>query len=156
MPVIVIGADTVLGEAVVAALQSRRGELRAFVSDVATGQRLRSAEVKVAVGDVSDGSHMGGAALGCFGAVIVPEAALDDRERSFAEPGDATIETWRQALVEAEVHRVIWLEDARLPDGVSRFEGAVPEVASVATDGDPTEVGREVARIDDLATLDGA
>ena len=43
MPVIVVGADTELGEAIVAALLPRQGEVRAFVSGVEAGLALRGA-----------------------------------------------------------------------------------------------------------------
>ena len=41
------------------------------------GVALRGRGVKVATGDVSDGSHVGSAALGTFSAVVVPEAAVN-------------------------------------------------------------------------------
>ena len=66
MPVIVIGADTPTGHAVVDALLPRRGEVRAFVSDPTEAAALKERGVKVAVGDVSDGSHIGGAATQGF------------------------------------------------------------------------------------------
>ena len=70
---IVIGADTPEGAVIIPALQPASGEIRLFVSDAARGIRLRS-HGKVAVGDVSDGSHVGGAALNAFCAVAIASA----------------------------------------------------------------------------------
>ena len=152
MPVIVVGADTPLGAAAINALGGRAGEVRAFVTDPAVAERLRSAGVKTAIGDVSDDSHLEGAALGCFCAVVSPEAAFDERERSFTPGPEATLQSWSDALVAAKVQRVIWLTDSRAPapDG-----GRFPEFALVETAGRSSEeVGVEVARLDDLADLD--
>jgi hypothetical protein len=152
MPVIVIGADTPLGASVLAALGDRDGEVRAFVTDVAVAERLRARGIKTAVGDVSDGSHVGGAALGCFCAVVIPEAALDDRERSFSDSPTATLQGWADALADAGVHRMLWFEDPRVPAPTgSRF----PEFALIATgDRSLEDLGSEAARLDDLAELD--
>ncbi len=154
MPVLIVGADTELGEAVVAALLSRQGEVRAFVSDVDSGLALKERGVKVATGDVSDASHVGGAALNTFSAVLVPEAAFDGRERSFAGDPDAVFAAWAEALREAGVRRAIWIEDGRAPGGEERLRAVVPEVAAVATTGrSATEIAAEVARLDELAEL---
>jgi uncharacterized protein YbjT (DUF2867 family) len=156
MPVIVIGADTPLGPAIVTALRGRAGEIRAFVTDPAAAEALRSEGIKVAVGDVSDGSHVGAAALGCFGAVVLPEAANDGRERAFAAAGRATLESWVRALRDAAIRRVILIDDERYPGCHELFRDMVPEVAAVTTtDRDDGAIGREVARIDDLASLEG-
>ena len=53
MPVIVIGADTILGDALIDALLTREGEVRAFVTDPDRGLALKGRGVKVATGDVS-------------------------------------------------------------------------------------------------------
>ncbi len=153
MPVLVIGADTELGGAVVEALLPRQGEVRAFVSDVDTGLALKSRGVKVATGDVSDASHVGGAALNTFSAVLVPEAAFDGRERSFAATPDAVFAGWAEGLAEAGVRRAIWIEDERAPGGAAAF-AAVPEVAVVpSADRSLAEVVADVARLDELAEL---
>ena len=65
MPVIVVGADTDLGRAIVPALRPASGEIRLFASDAEAVAGYRSF-AKVAVGDVSDGTHVGGAAFGRF------------------------------------------------------------------------------------------
>ncbi len=153
MPVLVIGADTDLGRAVVEALLPRQGEVRAFVSDVDSGLALKAKGVKVATGDVSDASHVGGAALNTFSAVLVPEAAFDGRERSFAQSPEAVFAAWAEGVVDAGVRRAIWIADDRAPGAEAAFSG-VPEVAVVAPAGrSPAEVAREVARLDELAEL---
>ncbi len=153
MPVLVIGADTDLGQAVVEALLPRQGEVRAFVTDVDAALALKGRGVKVATGDVSDASHVGGAALNTFSAVLVPEAAFDGRERSFAPTPDAVFAGWAEGLVEAGVRRAIWIEDPRAPGAEAAF-AAVPEVAVVPAAGRPAaEVAGEVARLDELAEL---
>ncbi|MDX1691359.1 MAG: NAD(P)H-binding protein [Acidimicrobiia bacterium] len=154
MPVIVVGADTPLGDAVVDALGARDGEIRVFVSDVDRGLALKDAGLKVAIGDVSDPSHVGGAALRCFSAVLLPEAAHDDRERSFAATPDAVLTGWAEALRDAGVRRAIVVDDPRIDDLGSMFADAAPEVAVVPL-GDAARVAAEVARLDDLASLDG-
>ena len=106
MPVIVIGADTTLGAAIVPSLASRTGELRVFVSDGDIGEAFRGV-AKVAVGDVSDGSHVGGAAMGAFCAIVVSDAAHDDRERAFASNPVAVFERWADGLGDAGIARVI-------------------------------------------------
>jgi putative NADH-flavin reductase len=147
MPVIVVGADTPIGGAILDRLRSRRGEIRAFVSDPGAAQRLRSeGVVKVALGDVSDGSHVGGAAAGCFSAVLVGEAAGDDRDRSFAASPQAVRAQWAAALEGAAVQRVIWV-------GVGGPQVAGSETAVVGTDRSPAEVADEVARLDDAVAI---
>ena len=71
MPVIVVGADTEIGLASIEGLLARQGEVRAFVTDPAVGASLKERRVKVALGDVSDPSHIEAAALHCFSAVLV-------------------------------------------------------------------------------------
>jgi nucleoside-diphosphate-sugar epimerase len=157
MPVIVIGADTPTGNAIAHALASRAGETRAFVSDPATADPLRDLGIKVAIGDVTDGSHVGGAAIGSFVAVVVAEAANDERERSFAPTPGATTTVWGACLAEAGVHRVLWVAGQEDPETPPEFAAQFPEFARVSTaDRSAEEVAREVAYLDDLATLDGA
>ena len=62
MPVIVVGADTEPGRVVLQALLEPGREVRAFVSDEKVAEQLRALGVKVALGDVSDDSHLEGAA----------------------------------------------------------------------------------------------
>jgi nucleoside-diphosphate-sugar epimerase len=151
MPVIVVGADTPIGAAIVTALRGRDGEIRAFVTDVDTGLDLKAKGVKVAIGDVSDASHVGGAAIQCFSAVLVPEAAFDDRERSFADDAAGVLAGWAEALRDGGVRRTIVLEDDRL-DLAELLAGCAPEIAYVPA-GPHDEVAAEVARLDDLASL---
>lgn len=155
MPVLVVGADTVHGAAITRALERRDGERRAFVSDVATAEDLKSRSWKVAIGDVSDGSHVGGAALGAYSLILIPEAAFDTRERSFTSSPADTIQTWADAAAEAGVTRIIWLEDPRVEGAETGFRSRVAEVGLVPTEGhDPSEIGEQVARLDDLADLE--
>lgn len=112
MPVIVVGADTDLGAAIVDALLPQAAELRAFVSDVRAAQRLKARGVKVAIGDVSDDTHVGGAALDTFCAILVADAAADERERSFASSPGEVASAWAAALDAAGTKRAIWVGDA--------------------------------------------
>ena len=120
MPVIVVGADTPTGRAIVEALIQPDREVRAFVSDIAVAEDLKRLGVKVALGDVSDPSHVGAACTSCFSAVLVTEAASDNRERSFARTADAVLDGWVEAVADAQVSRVIWVgEGARSVDAES-------------------------------------
>jgi putative NADH-flavin reductase len=124
VPVIVIGADTPLGEVIVPALDPKSGELRVFVSDPERGQMYRGL-AKVAVGDLSDGSHVGGASIGAFCAVVVAGAAHDDRERSFARTVDDVFAQWEDGLSDAGVARVIVVGSAQevpVPDPLRHFD----------------------------------
>ncbi len=153
MPVIVIGADTSIGEAITALLTAREGEVRAFVSSASAALLLRKSGVKVAVGDVSDGSHVEGAALGCFSAVVIPEAAFDRRERSFTDSPPTTVATWVSALSNASVRRLIWLEDSRVAAPIEHSAGSTIQVVVVDTKQRPSaEIAAEVALFDALAS----
>lgn len=126
MPVIVVGADTPAGRAIVDRLISPDREVRAFVTDPGSAEALRTAGVKVALGDVSDDSHVAGACLNCFSAVLVAEAATDTRLRSFAPTADKVLEGWGRAVQSASVRRVIWVTDSGdIPNT------AIAEVATV-------------------------
>lgn len=154
MPVIVIGADTVLGQTVATALTGRAGEVRAFVTDPAAAEPLRRAGIKVAVGDVSDDSHIQGAAHDAFSAVLIAEAASDDRERSFASSYDDVLRSWRQGVTEAGVKRIIWIGPDAVP---SILVETGMESASIDTSAlSPEDVASEAVRLDDLATIDPA
>jgi hypothetical protein len=149
MPVIVIGADTAIGRATIDALLPGAAELRAFVTDPAAIDLLKVRGVKVAVGDVSDGSHVGGAAMRAFCAVLVPEAATDSRERSFAGTPEAVVAAWAQGLRDAGVHRVIWIDDGRVSDWARILAGVGSELAVVeAASRTAEEIAAEIARLE--------
>lgn len=145
MPVIVIGADTEIGEAIARRLYNPPREVRVFVSNPDRGLEMKRAGFKVAVGDVSDESHVEAASTRCFSAVLVTEASSDDRERSFATTPDQVLQGWARAVVTSEVTRVIWVT------GASHPETSVDEVAVV----DPSEpdVARIVFELDEVASL---
>lgn len=136
MPVIVVGADTPTGSRIVDAMLDPAREIRVFVSDPDEGLRLRERGVKVALGDISDDSHLEAAATQCFSAVLVTEAARDERERSFAPDEAALLKAWASAV--AGVRRVIWVHDGEPPPTV------VSEVAVVPPD-DPDVVEKVVS-----------
>ncbi len=146
MPVIVIGADTDAGLAISKELAHPGREVRAFVSDPEVAGDLKRRGVKVALGDVSDDSHIEAAALHCFTAVLVAEAACDDRERSFAKNEADVLDAWARAVGSAQVNRVIWVYDGTPPAvGVS-------EVATVSPS-DP-DLAHRVAELDDARVID--
>jgi NAD(P)H dehydrogenase (quinone) len=151
VPVIVLGADTELGRSVVAALLPRAGEVRAFVTDPESADSLRAQGVKVAVGDVSDGSHVGGAALGAFSAVLLAVSAEDDRERSFADTPAAVAAAWADGLGDAGVRRVIWVGDGDLPPPLHHpsWESAVVPT----NERNAGEVAADVAALDAAETI---
>ena len=154
MPVIVVGADTPLGRRIVDGLLPRQREVRAFVTDPEAGSDLKAAGVKVAVGDVSDSSHIGSAALHSFSAVLVGDAASDGRERSFTADLDGTLAAWAEALTEAEVQRVILVGAEDVLGAGAVIATAIPEYVAVATEGRRSEViAKEVAALDDAADL---
>ena len=143
MPVIVVGADTPLGTEVLRALGHRDGEVRAFLTSQEAGTRLRATDVRVAVGDVSDGSHVAAAALDCFSAVLLTEAAEDDRERAFAGDPDEVLAAWAEAVGEARVTRAIWV--GRPPPSQT-----TPETCVIPTAGRRVEdVAAEISAVDD-------
>jgi uncharacterized protein YbjT (DUF2867 family) len=115
MPVIVVGADTEEGRAIIDGLLEPHREVRAFVSDIGVASDLKRSGVKVALGDVSDDSHLQVAAMNCFTAVLVTEAARDDRERSFASTEERVLEGWAKAVTVSSVTRVIWVHDGEVP-----------------------------------------
>jgi nucleoside-diphosphate-sugar epimerase len=147
MPVIVVGADTTWGRAAVAALLHRDGEVRTFSTDPIAGADLKELGTKAAVGDVSDASHVGSAALQCFSAVLIADAAHDDRVRAFADDAAGVLEGWSRAIAESGVRRAIWV-------GAEPAEPGAPEWAVVTTAGrDPVEVAEEIAALDETAAL---
>ena len=143
MPVIVVGADTGVGRAIIDGLYTPAREIRAFVSDEEQGAELKDLGIKVALGDVSDESHVEAAALNCFTAVLVAEASTDDRERSFAATPTDVLAGWARAV--ASVTRVIWVSAGEVPDT------ATPEMAKVDPD-DPDVVAKVVA-LDDAQKI---
>ncbi len=146
MPVIVIGADTAPGAAIVDTLAAPSREIRAFVSDPEAAAFLRERGVKVALGDVSDDSHVEAAALNCFTAVLVAEAARDERERSFADNEFDVLRGWARAVTAAAVRRVIWVYESDPPPV------DIPEVARVVP-GDE-DLALKVFALDDALVID--
>jgi nucleoside-diphosphate-sugar epimerase len=145
MPVIVVGADTSHGRAVVEGLIEPGREVRAFVSDPATGAELKALGVKVALGDVSDDSHVQGSCTNCFTAVLITEAARDGRERSFAANEEQVLEGWAAAAAASGVTRVIWVHDGEPPSAQVREVRTVPP--------DHPDLVAEVAALDDARVL---
>ena len=138
---IVIGADAAGGEAIVRLLLRRDGEVRVFVTDRAVAERLRGSGAKVATGDVSDFGHIEAAMRGCFSAVLVAAASADNRERSFAQTGQAVVEGWRTALADAAIHRAIWVS-------VDSVAAATAEHV-VVTPSAPDATAEDVAELDE-------
>ena len=154
MPAIVVGADHPLGGAIIAALGSREGEVRAFVSDPQTGATLKEQGIKVATGDVSDASHVGGASLNAFTAVLVMAAAVDGRETAFADDPAGVYRAWAEGVRAGGVRRVIWVDTPATPVPEGLLKASAPETAVVTGGGrPPAEVAAEVARLDDAAAF---
>lgn len=147
MPVIVVGADTDIGEAIVRGLIEREGEVRAFVTDPAIAARLRDLGVKVALGDVSDGSHVSAACTNAFSAVLVAEAAADDRERSFGCRPETVLTGWADAIRESGVQRTIWVLKGEPPPATT------PEHAVVDALGDTQAIVTKVVALDDARQI---
>ena len=100
----------------------------------------------MAIGDLSDESHVEAAATSCFTVVFVEPALGDGRELAFAAP-EAAAQGWANAATGAGVKRVIWVGGGAPP-----LKG--PEMAAVAVDDrSPEEIADEVAFLDDLAQL---
>lgn len=142
---IVVGADTEAGETILRRLDARRREVRAFVTDEPKGLALKEEGFKVAIGDVSDDSHVEGAALRCFSAVLIAEAASDGRERSFADSAEAVLRGWASAVSNSQVSRVIWVMAGDPP------ETTADEVAKVEPD-DP-DLAVKVVELDEASSL---
>lgn len=138
MPLIVVGADTGAGEAILRRFEQPDREIRVFVTDEARGLELKDRGFKVATGDVSDESHIEAAALRCFSAVLIAEAAKDERERSFASSPDDVLHSWARAVSNSRVSRVIWVTDDEPPETpvgeVALVDPADPELASAVFD----------------------
>ncbi len=135
--------------AIVAALLSEVAEVRAFVTDRPVAASLKSRGVKVAVGDVSDGSHIGSAAANAFCAILLVEAATDDRERSFASSPSRVVAAWAAALKSAGTTRVILVGDLDVVG--DEIGSSVGQFASVAI------AGRDLGNIvSEVLELEGA
>jgi hypothetical protein len=146
MPLIVVGADTPAGEAILESLDPSQREIRVFVTDEIKAMDLKQRGFKVATGDVSDESHVEAASTRCFSAVLIADAAGDDRERSFAKSTGDVLRGWARAVSNSEVKRVIWVSAEPPP------ETKVEESAVV----DPAEPGlaRLVIALDDARSID--
>lgn len=147
MPVIVVGADTPLGLRITEALSDTDQEVRAFVTSPEARQLLRKLGVKVAVGDVSDASHVEGACTNAFTAVLVTEAASDDRERSFARDTVKVLGGWCEAVKSADVTRVIWVDHGEPP--IARLAEEAVVDAGLPAD----EVVRRVVALDEAESI---
>lgn len=138
MPVIIVGADTATGQKISNALADPGREIRAFVTDENIGVDLKRAGLKVAIGDVSDESHVEAASMRCFSAVLIAEAACDSRERSFAASSSDVLEAWARAVSESGVQRAIWVIEGDAPATNTPEMGSVhpedPEVVSRVVD----------------------
>jgi hypothetical protein len=146
MPLIVVGADTPAGEDILARLDPSEREVRVFVTDESTAIHLKQRGFKVATGDVSDESHVEAATTSCFSAVLIAEAASDDRERSFARRPADVLGGWARAVSNSGVKRVIWVS-ADLPPETRVEESAVIDPA------DPGLVESVIA-LDDARSID--
>ena len=140
-----IGADTKSGLAILEGLKQPDREVRAFVTDEDVGASLKDEGFKVAVGDVSDESHVEAASTRCFTAILVTEAATDQRERSFLDTPREVVESWAAAVSASEVARAIWVTGEDAP------ATAVREVATV----DPSEPDfvERVVQLDDAQVI---
>ena len=142
---IVVGADTPPGAALIETLDAPAREIRVFVTNEARGLELKGQGFKVATGDVSDESHVEAAATRCFSAVLIAEAAHDARQRSFADSADKVLEGWAKAVSNSKVRRVIWVTGGDHP------QTSVTEVA-VVDPANPSFVER-VIELDEAASL---
>jgi putative NADH-flavin reductase len=146
MPLLVVGADHAIGEAIVRQTLAPGREVRAFVTDPAKGAQLKMLGAKVAIGDLSDEGHIAAAATRCFAVAFVLDAVSDGREVSFAGPAEVPA-LWASAAEAAGVTRVMWV-------GGEGPEVRVAEVARVAvSDRQPDDIAAEVAALDDRAVL---
>ena len=150
MPVIVVGADTRIGEAIISTVCRSAAEVRAFITRDTTADRLKELGVKVAIGDVSDSSHVEAAALYCFCAVLVTEAAYDERDRAFARRPDDVLAGWAEAARNAGVRRVIWVgaEHRKNP-----YPESVGEVATVIVEDDVKGAARAVGELEEAGSI---
>ena len=152
MPVLIVGADTPVGATIVNALTDREGELRCFVTDPDAAADLKRLSAKIALGDVSDGSHVGAAGLNCFSMVFVCSAATDNRERAFGMTPAQVFEQWQEAITMAGARRIIWVEDADTIGSGSRI--TANEIAVVAgADLSADDIADRVVALDEVSDL---
>lgn len=142
----VVGADTERGRRITQRFLEPEREVRAFVTDPGVADDLKAGGAKVAIGDVSDDSHLAGACLNCFSVVLVADAAIDERTRSFAAAPDKVLEAWARAVDSADVRRVIWVLSGGSAPSVS-----IEEVAVV--DPEDPDLVEAVFRLDDARRL---
>lgn len=146
MPVMVVAADTAAGDAILRRVHEPGREVRAFVSDPEAAIDLRARGIKVALGDVSDSSHVAAACLHCHSVVFVVAGAEDGRELSFADGVPAVLDGWAEAAREAAARRVIWV-------GTDVAPPSVAEAAVVPDDADLARLADRVAALDEAASL---
>jgi uncharacterized protein YbjT (DUF2867 family) len=146
MPVIVIGADHPLGEAIVSRLAAPDREVRAFISSPEVLGRLRALGIKVAVGDLSDEGHISAACSNAFGAVMIEPALHDGRELAFAS-SEQTAKGWSAAASEAHVKRIIWVGSH--PPAFQTPQSALVQIENRSTE----SIVNEVAELDELAEI---
>ena len=145
MPVIVIGADTSSGESILEGLIEPNREIRVFVSDEQVASKMKEQGFKVALGDVSDESHIEAASTQCFTAILIGEAANDDRERSFIEESKEILAAWSRAISSSGVSRAIWVIAGEPPKTDTK------EVATV--DPDDPKLAETVVQLDDAQVI---
>lgn len=145
MPVIIVGADTPPGTAILEGLAEPNRELRVFVSDEQIATSMKAQGFKVALGDVSDESHIEAAATSCFTAVLIGQAATDDRERAFIDQPEEILKAWSRASTSSGVTRVIWVTNEEPPKTETK------EVATV--DPDDLKLVETVIRLDDAQEI---
>jgi nucleoside-diphosphate-sugar epimerase len=146
MPVLVIGADHPVGLEIVRQLAAPDREVRAFITSPDIGPDLRRLGVKVAVGDLSDESHITAAASRCFSLIMIEAALTDGRELAFAD-SEKTKLAWSRAAAQAGVTRAIWVGDR--PPTIATTESVVVGVGGKAAQ----EVAAEAVRLDEVAEL---
>lgn len=147
---IVVGADTRIGDAIISVVCRSAAEVRAFITFDSDTDRLKEQGVKVAIGDVSDSSHVEAAALYCFCAVLVTEAAYDGRDRAFAQHPDDVLDGWAEAARNAGVQRVIWVGAG---DREDPYPESVGEVATVIVEDDLEGAARAVGELEEAGSL---
>ena len=144
MPVIVVGADTPSGEAILDGLIGPNREIRVFVSDEQAASRMKDQGFKVALGDVSDESHIEAAATQCFTAILIGEAAMDTRERAFIDEPSDILAAWSRASSSSGVTRVIWVIDGEPPKTetreVAKVDPADPKLVDTVVQLDDAQV----------------
>jgi hypothetical protein len=111
------------------------------------GDRLRQKGIKVALGDLSDQSHVAAACTNCFSAVLMVEAATDGRALSFAQTPQQVIVGWSASIKEARVRRAIWV------GGESTPTGAAPEEVFISPGPDISLLAEQVAALDEAAVI---